>query len=92
MNVIRPETKSEVRHLGSTLPISSQKNAVAAIIAIEPIKKVKATACSSENSPLKIPAASVIDKLIILFKFLIPTLNKKGCKMFTYFKGFILND
>jgi hypothetical protein len=44
MKVIRPETRTEVRHFSPTFRISKKKNADAAIIAIVPIKKVKAVA------------------------------------------------
>jgi hypothetical protein len=48
MNVIKPLMSIDVRHLASTLRISNQKNAVAAIMAIEPTKNVNATFVSSD--------------------------------------------
>ena len=42
--MIKPETKTEVRHFSPTFRISKKKKAEAAIIAIVPTKKVKAVA------------------------------------------------
>jgi hypothetical protein len=44
MNVINPETRTEVRHFSPTFLISKKKNAEAAIMAMVPTKKVKAVA------------------------------------------------
>jgi hypothetical protein len=43
MNVMRPETRTEVLHFGEVLFSSKKKNTEAAIMAIVPIKKVNAT-------------------------------------------------
>jgi hypothetical protein len=43
MKVINPETRMEVRHSGAVLLNSKKKKTDAAIIAIVPIKNVKAT-------------------------------------------------
>ena len=43
MKVIIPEINTEVRHFLFTLPTSKKKNTEAAIIAIHPVKNVKAT-------------------------------------------------
>jgi hypothetical protein len=43
MNVIRPETRTDVRHFSEVLFTSKKKKIDAAIIAIVPMKKVKAT-------------------------------------------------
>lgn len=43
MNVMRPETSTEVRHFLSVLETSKKKNTEAASIAMVPTKKVKAT-------------------------------------------------
>jgi hypothetical protein len=40
---MRPETKTEVLHLGDVLFSSKKKNTEAAIMAIVPMKNVKAT-------------------------------------------------
>jgi hypothetical protein len=45
MNVIKPETKTEVLHFSLTFLISKKKNAEAAIMAMVPTKKVNAVAC-----------------------------------------------
>jgi hypothetical protein len=43
MKVIKPETRTEVLHLGEVLFNSKKKKTDAAIIAIVPMKNVKAT-------------------------------------------------
>jgi hypothetical protein len=43
MKVIRPETRTDVLHFGEVLFNSKKKNTDAAIIAIVPMKNVKAT-------------------------------------------------
>ena len=43
MKVIRPETKTDVRHFFDVLETSKKKKTDAAIMAIQPTKKVKAT-------------------------------------------------
>jgi hypothetical protein len=64
MNVINPEIRSDVRHFSCIFLISSQKKAVAPIMAIVPMKNVKATIelreLGFENNSAPTPISVVI--------------------------------